>query len=144
MRLTDHVTLNFNNNMPMAAVFLGIEKTFGTTRYSGLLHKLSKFEFSASLIKLISSFLSQRKYTYCVLVESEMSIPSEMQARVPQGSILYIMHINDAPDRPGVHLTLFADDTCLYATIRKEGFVVRKLHAVGDQWRPGVSVGILK
>jgi hypothetical protein len=26
-RLIDHITLNFNNNMPMAAVFLDIEKS---------------------------------------------------------------------------------------------------------------------
>jgi hypothetical protein len=30
------------------------------------------------------------------------------------------------PQTPGVYLALFADDTCLYATDRKEGFVVRK------------------
>jgi hypothetical protein len=35
--------------------------------------------------------------------------------------------INDDPQTPGVYLTLFADDTCLYATDRNEGFVVRKL-----------------
>jgi hypothetical protein len=41
MRLTDHVTLKFNNNMSTAAVFLDMEKAFDTTWYSGLLHKLS-------------------------------------------------------------------------------------------------------
>jgi hypothetical protein len=30
MRLTDNVTPNFNNNMPTVAVFLDIEKAFGT------------------------------------------------------------------------------------------------------------------
>jgi hypothetical protein len=30
MRLTDHVTLNCNSNMPTAAVFLDIEKAFDT------------------------------------------------------------------------------------------------------------------
>jgi hypothetical protein len=78
MRLMDHVTLNFNNmstaavfldiekafdttlnfnNMSTAAVFLDIEKAFDTTWHYGLLHKLSKMNFPASLIKLISSFL---------------------------------------------------------------------------------------
>jgi hypothetical protein len=31
MRLTVHVTLNFNNNMSTAAVFFDIEKAFDTT-----------------------------------------------------------------------------------------------------------------
>jgi hypothetical protein len=31
MRLTNHVTLNFNNKMSTAAVFLDIEKVFDTT-----------------------------------------------------------------------------------------------------------------
>jgi hypothetical protein len=31
MSLTDHVILNFNNNMSTAAVFLDIEKAFDTT-----------------------------------------------------------------------------------------------------------------
>jgi hypothetical protein len=36
------------------------------------------------------------------------------------------MYINDAPQTQSVHLTLFADDTSLYATDRKESFIVRK------------------
>jgi hypothetical protein len=37
------------------------------------------------------------------------------------------MYINDAPQTRGVQIAFFADDTCLYATDHKEGFVVRKL-----------------
>jgi hypothetical protein len=54
-----------------------------------------------------------------------------MQAGVPQGSVpsptLYNIYINDTPQTPGVNLPLFADDTCLYATERKEGYILRKL-----------------
>jgi hypothetical protein len=54
-----------------------------------------------------------------------------MKAEVPQGSVLsptlFNMYINDTPQTIGVHLALFADDTCLYATERKEGYVLRKL-----------------
>jgi retron-type reverse transcriptase len=86
MRLTDHVTLNFNNRMSTAAVFLDIEKAFDTTLHSGLLYKMSKFEFLISLIQLIGSFLSERKFR--VSVEGKMSTPREMKAGVPQGSVL--------------------------------------------------------
>jgi hypothetical protein len=99
MRLTDHVTLNFNNKISTAAVFLAIGKAFYTTWHSGLLNKLSKLEFSASLFKLIGSYLSQRNFR--VSVEGEIPTPREMQAGVPQGSILsppvFNMYKKDAP-----------------------------------------------
>jgi hypothetical protein len=55
MKLEDHVTLNFNNKMSTAAVFLDIGKAFDTTWHSGLLYKLSELEFSTSYIKVFAS-----------------------------------------------------------------------------------------
>jgi hypothetical protein len=72
--------------MSTAAVFLYIEKAFDKMWHPGLLYKLSKLKFSTSLIKLISSFLSQRKFS--VSVEGEMSTPREMKAGVPKSSVL--------------------------------------------------------
>jgi hypothetical protein len=46
----------------------------------------SELKFSISLIKLISSFLSQGKFR--VLVEIEMSAPGDIQAGMPHGSVL--------------------------------------------------------
>jgi hypothetical protein len=89
-------------------------------------------EFSANLIKLISSFLSQRKFR--VSIDGEMSMPTEIKTGVPQGSVqsltLYNLYINGTPQIPGVHLALFADDTCRYATERKEDYVLRKIQRV--------------
>jgi hypothetical protein len=62
----DQVTLNFKNKTSKAAVFLDIEKAFKTTWYLGLLYKLSNLKFSVNLIKLISTFLSQRKFIVSV------------------------------------------------------------------------------
>jgi hypothetical protein len=65
----------------MAATFLDIEKAFGTTWHLGLLYKLSELKFSISLIKLISSLLSQKKFR--ILVEGERSAPRDIKAGVP-------------------------------------------------------------
>jgi hypothetical protein len=49
---------------------------------------------------------------------------------VPQSSVLSPtlcnLYINDIPQGIGVNLSLFTDDTCLYATERKEDYVLRK------------------
>jgi hypothetical protein len=72
--------------MSTAAVFLDIGKAFDTTWHIGLLYKLPKLQFSTSLLKLISSFLSQRIFR--VSVEGEMSRLKDMQAGVQQDSVL--------------------------------------------------------
>jgi len=49
---------------------------------------------------------------------------------MPQGSVLstlYSLYINHIPQTPGIYLTLFADDTCIYTTDCKEGYVLTKL-----------------
>jgi hypothetical protein len=108
MRITDHVTLHFNNNMSTCAVFLDNKEAFDITRHYGLLYKLSKLEFSISLMKLDTSFLSQRKFR--VSVEGEMSTPRDIRAGVPPGSILsptlYGIYIKDTPQTHGVSLPM--------------------------------------
>jgi hypothetical protein len=130
MRLTGHVTLNFSNNMSTTAVFLGIEKAFDKTQHLGLLYKLSELNFLITLIRLISSFLSQRKFR--VLIEGKLFTPRGV--RVPQGSILsptfYSLYINYMSQTLNAYLGLFANDTCIYATDSKEGFIMRKCACV--------------
>jgi hypothetical protein len=86
MMLTDYVTLNFKINMSTAAIFLDIENAFDMTWHLGLLYKLSELKFFVRLIKLISSFLSQRKFR--VPVEGEISVPRDIEAGMPQDSVL--------------------------------------------------------
>jgi hypothetical protein len=125
---------------------MGIENAFDTTRHSGLICKLSKLAFSTSLIKLTGSFLSQREFS--VSVEGEMSTPREMQAGVPQVSVLsptfFNMYINYTPQTHGVHLTLFADDTALYAIVRKWVLLLENCSVVSAEWRRGLNAGISK
>jgi hypothetical protein len=66
--------------MSTAVAFLNIRKAFNTSWHLVLLNKLSELKFSIRLIKLISSFLSQRKFR--VSVEGEMSTPLDIEAWV--------------------------------------------------------------
>jgi hypothetical protein len=146
MRLSDHSNLNFNSNMSTAPVFLDIEKAFDTKWHLGLLYKLSDLKFSISLIKLIICFLSRSKFR--LLVEGKISIPRDIKAGVPQGSILsptlYSMYINDTPQTPNVYLGHFADDTCIYATERKSITFSASCSEVSLLQRRGVSAETLK
>jgi hypothetical protein len=73
-----------------------------------------------------------------------MSTPWIMKAGVPQGSVLspvlFIMYIDDTSQTVGVHLALFADDTCLYAAERKE----ENFSVDSTQWRSGPGAGTLR
>jgi hypothetical protein len=127
MRPVDHVTSDFNNKMYMAAVFLDIEKAFDTTWHLGLLYELSRLKFSISLIKFISSFSEK-------IQESQSKVKCLCQGIHKQGyhKVLscpphYTVYTNDMPQISGVYVGLFADDTCIYATDHKEGYVLRKL-----------------
>jgi hypothetical protein len=70
------VTLNLNNNVSTAAVFLNIENAFDILWHSGLLYKLLELEFCASVVKLTPSFFTNRKFK--VSVEGELSTPREI------------------------------------------------------------------
>jgi hypothetical protein len=65
------------------------------------------------------------------MAEGKLSMPRDIQAGVPQGSVLaptlYSLYINETPQTSGVYLALFADDICIYTTDRKEGYDLRKL-----------------
>jgi hypothetical protein len=85
--------------MSTVAAFLHIGIAFDTTWHSGLLHKLSEFEFSTSIIKLIASYLTERKFKVCD--EDEFSMPRKIVTAVPHvpvlAPILYSLYTNDAP-----------------------------------------------
>jgi hypothetical protein len=113
MRLTDHVALNFSNNMWTSAVFLDIDKAFDTTWHSSPLYKLSELrvEFSTSLINLIPSFSTDTAFKVLVVL----------------ALVLCSLYINDVTVAPGTQLALFADDTCIYATEKHKRRVLCKL-----------------
>jgi hypothetical protein len=116
--LMDHVTVNLHNKMSTATLSLDIEKAFDIIWHPGLLHKLSKLQFSTSLIKVISLFVKnknwkfrfKKKYlredkylqgchrvqSYILILTYSLFITDEAMAQVPSGPVsrwhVYISH----------------------------------------------------
>jgi hypothetical protein len=137
MRLTDHVALNFNNNMPTAAVFLDIEKTIDTTWHPRLLYKLSKSKFPVNLIWLINSYLSNRKF--------KLSMPREIKQgchNFPSWPHLYIGCISITPPKPQGSIWHSSRMTRVFMQQNARRDMFSEIcNTASMQWRRDVSAG---
>jgi hypothetical protein len=100
--------------MSTAGVFMDIDKALHITQHFGVPYKLSQLKFSTSLIKINSSFHPCRKFR--VSVWGEISTPKDVRARMPQSSVV-------SPTLCSICIR----HLYIYATDRKEGYVLRKL-----------------
>ena len=111
------------------AIALDISKAFDKVWHAGLIHKLRRYGISGSLLRLLQSFLSDRKIR--VVLDGQNSACYSINAGVPQGSVLgptlFLLFINDLPDHLLSQLAIYADDTTLYSCLEKTNDVFPKL-----------------
>ena len=85
-----------------------------------LLHKLKAYGIRGELLQWTEDFLCTRKMK--VIVEGEASSETDVLSGVPQGTVLgpllFLVIINDLPDRVQSTVRLFADDCLLYRIIK--------------------------
>ena len=109
-------------------VLFDIEKAFDRVWHAGLIYKLYKLEFPFYLIKIINSFLKDRKFVVRVgtSISEEKSIPFGL----PQGSSLspslYNLFIHDIPEG-GTEMALYADDTAIFTSSRFSKTIEKRL-----------------
>ena len=86
-----------DNGKYVSAIFLDLSKAFDRINHDLLLAKLKAYGFSPNALKLMHSYLNNRKQQ--VQVNNKFSSESNVVAGVPQGSIdgslLFDLFIND-------------------------------------------------
>lgn len=102
-------------------VFLDFTKAFDKVWHRRLIYKLCRCGINGSSLKLITSYLQNRKQR--VLLSSTESSWREITSGVPQGSVLgpllFIIYINDICDSIESDIYLFADDCSLFLRVRR-------------------------
>ena len=100
-------------------ILLDFSKAFDKVNHSKLIWKLHQYGIRGNALSWIQAFLGNRSQT--VVIEGEESGSVPVSSGVPQGSvlgpILFLVFINDLPEKLSSQVRLFADDTAVYLTI---------------------------
>ena len=111
------------------SIYLDFRKAFDTVPHKRLINKLKAYGVNGPFLDWIESFLSNRKQR--VKVNNSYSNYSSVKSGIPQGSILgpilFIIFINDLPDVVKSLCKIFADDTKIYNSHRKNSILQKDL-----------------
>ncbi|KAI8504383.1 hypothetical protein Bbelb_175010 [Branchiostoma belcheri] len=102
---------------PVDIIFLDYAKAFDTVPHERLINKVESFGIAENLLLWIRNFLTHRRQR--VVVNGQASSWKAVTSGVPQGSVLgpllFSMFVSDIPDELHNFVSLFADDTKIYA-----------------------------
>ena len=101
-------------------MFFDLEKAYDTTWCHGVIKQLQNMQIKGNMIRFVRSFLSDRLIK--VRVGNTLSPPFQLEAGVPQGSVLSVTCFAVAINRviseisSPVHASLFVDNLAIYCT----------------------------
>ena len=118
----DDLTSAYDDSKQTDVIYLDIKKTFDTVPHKRLLLKLRAYGFGDEIVGWIEDFLKNRKQK--LNVNGEYSEWQPITSGIPQGSVLgpvlFIIYINDLPDKIKSICKKFADDSKIYRQIQDE------------------------
>ncbi|GFW62661.1 probable RNA-directed DNA polymerase from transposon X-element [Trichonephila clavipes] len=149
LRLTEHISEDFQKKKSTGAVFLDIQKAFDRVWINELTFKLISYKIPPPLINLIHSYLTNRSFR--MRINETLSNEHSVSARCPQGSLLgsllFNLYINDIPDYSLTKINLYADDTAIHATYKKLSTIsyainnyLLHLQNFYDKWEISINV----
>ena len=117
VEIVDKIKFAMDNNEMTCGIFLDLSKAFDTVNHEILLNKLDHYGIRGPTLKLLKSYLSNRKQF--VKIGKFKSELRQISCGVPQGSVLgpllFILYINDLHKACSLGNTrIFADDTNIF------------------------------
>ena len=108
----------------MDVLYLDFAKAFDKVPHQRLIHKLAQYGIQNKMLNWIKAFLSNRRQR--VVLGDSISSWTHVSSGVPQGSVLgptlFIIYINDLPDKLINPNEIYADDTKIFCKINKNNF----------------------
>ena len=130
------------NGRSLDAIYFDSMKAFDTIPHKRLIGKLESYGISEDLIEWVKSFLTDRRQR--VRVNGSCSDFQQVTSGIPQGSvlrpILFVIYINNLPDKLESDCYMFADDTKIFRQIASTSdneilqSDVKKLEDWSDTW----------
>lgn len=118
LKLHTDVVTNLREKSCTVAISLDIEKAFDSACHIGILHKMVDLGVDPYLVKLMYSYLADRKFM--VQINNSSSQYGPVKSGVPQGSVLapflFNIFLHDFPHiAANSKAILYADDCIIYA-----------------------------
>ena len=114
--LTEAVHLGYGADV----IYTDFAKAFDKVPHKRLLHKMCAYGIKGGLYEWINSWLIGRQQR--VQIDGHSSDWKNVTSGVPQGSVLghllFVLYINDLPDKLAQHIKLYADDSKIIAIIK--------------------------
>ena len=119
--LIEEIHQNLSDGKQTDVILLDFSKAFDKVNHEKLIYKLHGYGIRGRTLSWIKAFLNGKSQT--VVLEGYCSEEVPVTSGVTQGSvlgpILFLVYINDLPEKVKSQVRLFADNTAAYLAIKK-------------------------